>query len=75
MLITESTVSPFVPRLPGSPGTGVVYGPRSTFEGPRDRWLGQLCAWRQGGLIYSAGADLPLTTAQLMAIADSATGG
>jgi hypothetical protein len=36
MLITESTVSPFVPRLPGGPGTSVVYGPRSTFEGPQD---------------------------------------
>ena len=29
----------------------------------------------EGGLIYSVGADLPLTIAQLMAIADSATGG
>ena len=37
MLITESTVSPFVPRLPGGPGTSVVYGPRSPFEGPQDR--------------------------------------
>jgi len=35
----------------------------------------RVIAWRQGGLINSAGADLPLTTAQLMAIADSATGG
>ena len=42
MLITESTVSPFVRGLPGSRGTSVAYGPRSTFEGSQDRSLGQL---------------------------------
>ena len=37
--------------------------------------LGELLPGVKGGLINSVGADLPLTTAQLMAIADSATGG
>ena len=74
MLITESTVSPFVRRLAGSPGMSVVYGPdlRSRVPGQVAR---EAIAWRQGGLICSVSADLPLTTAQLMAIADSATGG
>ena len=37
MLITESTVGPFVPRLPGSPGMSVVYGPPVYVRGSQDR--------------------------------------
>ena len=73
MLIIESTVSPFVRRLCRR-HTSVVYGPRSTFEALRTGCWAAI-AWRQGELIYSVSADLPLTTAQLMAVADSTTSG
>jgi len=74
-LITESTVSPFVRRLPGSPGMSVVYGLPIYVRGSQDMSLGKLLPGVKGGLIYSVGADLPLTTAQLMAIAESVIGG
>jgi len=37
--------------------------------------LGKLLPRRRGGLIDSAGADLPLTTARPVAVAGSVTGG
>jgi hypothetical protein len=75
MLITESTVSPFLRSLPDSPGVSVVYGTRSTFEGPRSRSPGRLLPGVKVGSSTRSDTDLPLTAGQLMAVADSTTGG
>ena len=75
MLITESTVSPFVPPPWQSRHERGLWAPIYVRGVPGRVTLAAI-AWRQGGLIYySVSADLPLTTAQLVAIADSTTGG
>ena len=75
MLITESTVSPVCTTSPWqSRHERGLWAPIYVRGVPGQVTLAAI-AWRQGGLIYPVSADLPLTTAQLMAIADSTTGG
>jgi hypothetical protein len=80
LLITVSPDSPLVPRPWQSPP--------EPWQSPakHNRWIRirvrgvpgwaspSLIAWRQRGLIYSVSASPLLTTAQLISIADSATG-
>lgn len=80
LVITESPDSPFVPRPWQSPPEP-WQSPGKQGQWTRIRVRGvpgwaapSVISWRQSGLIYSISADppLPLTTAQLIAIADSA---
>jgi hypothetical protein len=79
LVITESPDSPFVPRPWQSPPEP-WQSPAKHSQWTRIRvrrvpgWAApSVIAWRQSGLIYSISAGPPLTTAQLIAIADSAT--
>ena len=73
MLIIDSADSPFVPRPGQSPQERGQWTPIRVRGVPG--WAAPAAiAWRQDGLIYSVSADPPPTTAQLLAIADSATG-
>jgi hypothetical protein len=73
LVITESPDSPLVPRPWLSPARHSQWI-RLRVRGVSG-WAGpSVIAWRQGGLIYSISAGPPLITAQLIAIANSATG-
>ncbi len=74
MLITESIDSRFVRRPPGSPRRSVVYAPPDPRSKCPCRGSSGSIAWRHDGLICSVSADPPLTTAQLIAIANSTAG-
>jgi hypothetical protein len=73
LVITESPESPLVlPPWQSQPQHG--RWTRTRLRRVQGWAAPGVIAWRQRGLIYSISADTPLTTAQLIAIADSATG-
>jgi hypothetical protein len=73
LVITESPESPLVlPPWQSPPQHGRWAGIR--LRGVQGWAAPSVVAWRQRGLMYSISADTPLSTAQLIAIADSAIG-
>jgi hypothetical protein len=73
LVITEYPGSPFV-SPPWQSAADGSHWTRIRVRGVRG-WAGpSVIAWRQRGLFYSVSASPPLTTTQLTAIADSATG-